>query len=149
MHPRSLLFVAVLLWVCACTPPAPTHPEEAELRPFIEKYFSTWSTQDMQAYEGCFHPSAKVTYVAKTGQIQSLALSDFIHDQTMSHRFSKERSIEVPTNIRLTGDATVVQAQVKWKLTVGPKITTGMDYFTLIKTENGWRIAALVFNSDS
>jgi hypothetical protein len=55
---------------------------------------------------------------------------------------------EVPTDIKITGDARVAQAQVRWKLTKGRDVVTGTDYFTLLKTPAGWRIAALVFYND-
>ncbi len=39
-------------------------------------------------------------------------------------------------------------AQVRWKLTKGRDVITGTDYFTLLKTPDGWRIAALMFYND-
>ena len=55
---------------------------------------------------------------------------------------------EVPTAMKISGDARVAQAQVRWKLTKGRDVITGTDYFTLLKTPDGWRIAALVFYND-
>jgi hypothetical protein len=55
---------------------------------------------------------------------------------------------EVPTKMTITGDALVAQAQVRWQLTKGREVITGTDFFTLLKTPDGWRIAALVFYND-
>jgi hypothetical protein len=56
--------------------------------------------------------------------------------------------VEIPTDIKISGDSRVAQAEVRWKLTKGREIVTGTDYFTLVRSSEGWRIASLVFYND-
>lgn len=143
------IFVALLgccFLLSACKRPA--HVEEPALRTFLERYFSTWSAQDMAGYGACFHPAARISFVDESGGSAAQGLTDFLHSQKLSHAQSSFPMAEAPTHMAITGDARVAQAAVRWKLTKGAEVVTGMDYFTLVKTRDGWRILALVFYND-
>jgi hypothetical protein len=129
-----------------CTQAVP--PDHAEIESFLKRYFSTWSAKDMVGYQDCFHPTARVTFVEASGNAGSQGLTDFIHGQKVGHERSPEPMTEVPTSMKITGDKRVAQAEVRWKLTKGRETITGTDYFTLIHTPQGWKIAALVFYND-
>ena len=144
---QAALFSCVLILLVSCGPAA-HHPEEGPVKSFLDTYFSTWSAQDMEGYAACFHANARVTFVDKDGQAGSQGLTDFIHGQKLSHSQSADAMKEVPLEMKLSGDARITQAQVRWKLTKGTQIITGTDYFTLVKTPSGWRIMALVFYND-
>jgi hypothetical protein len=141
---------ALLLWLCftlvGCGQAA--HPDQAGIETFLNRYFSTWSAKDMDGYGSCFHPTARISFVEAGGQSGSQGLTDFLHGQKIGHERSPVPMTEVPTNMTITGDARVAQAQVRWKLTKGRVVITGTDFFTLLKTPDGWRIAALVFYND-
>lgn len=124
------------------------HLDQPGIESFLRQYFSTWSAKDMDGYGACFHPTARITFVDQSGQCGSQGLTDFLHGQKLGHQQSPVPMTEVPTDIKITGDARVAQAQVRWKLTKGRDVVTGTDYFTLLKTPAGWRIAALVFYND-
>jgi hypothetical protein len=141
-----VLFSALLLSQCA--PSATAHPDEPAIREFLNRYFSTWSAQDMDGYGACFGEQARITYVEKGGASRSQGLTDFLHGQKLGHAQSPVKMIEVPLDMKISGDTRVAQAAVKWQLTKGAEIVTGMDYFTLVKTPQGWKIAALVFFND-
>lgn len=134
------------LLLAACSPAA--HPDQAGVETFLNRYFSTWSAQDMTGYGGCFHPSARVTFVGPNGQCDSQGLTDFLHGQKLGHERASVPMTEVPTDMKISGDARVAQAAVRWKLTKGHQTVTGTDYFTLIKASEGWKIASLVFYND-
>ena len=102
----------------------------------------------MTGYGACFHPNARVTFVSPDGEAASQGLTDFLHSQKMSHAQAAFPMSEVPISMRITGDARVAQAAVNWRLTKGTETVTGLDYFTLLKTRDGWRIIALVFYND-
>jgi hypothetical protein len=138
--------VFTLFTVTGCTEAA--GPEDAAVRLFLNRYFSTWSAKDMDGYGSCFHPQARITYVAKGGAAQSDGLTDFLHGQKLSHAQSPVPMTEVPTDMKITADSRVAQAAVRWRLTKGNDIVTGTDYFTLIQTESGWKIMSLVFYND-
>lgn len=142
----ALLCLAIITAGCAQEKAA--HPEETAIRAFLERYFSTWSAQDMEGYGACFQEQARVIFVEKGGGSRSEGLTDFLHGQRLGHTQSPVRMIEVPLEMHITGDARVAQAAVKWKLTKGTEIITGMDYFTLAKSPQGWRIVSLVFFND-
>ncbi len=140
----------LFLWLCftlvSCEQAA--HPDQAGIERFLYRYFSTWSAKDMDDYGSCFHPTARISFVEKGGQCGSQGLTDFLHGQKIGHERSPEPMTEVPTKMTIAGDALVAQAQVRWKLTKGREVITGTDFFTLLKTPDGWRIAALVFYND-
>lgn len=140
----SALWLSLLLM--ACSPAAPA--DQSEIESFLQRYFSTWSAKDMTGYQACFHPTARISFVGARGQTDSQGLTDFIHGQKLGHERSPEPMTEVPTEMKISGDTRVAQAAVRWKLTKGRETVTGTDYFTLVKTPEGWKIASLVFYND-
>ena len=146
MRTLQAVLLCCSLWLAACKPNA--HVEEASLKPFLENYFATWSAQDMDGYGACFHPNARITFVDQGGQVMAQGLTDFLHGQKLSHSQAAERMQEIPTGMKLAGDGRIAQAQVTWKLTKGAETVTGTDFFTLVKTPDGWRILALAFYND-
>lgn len=145
---RTAFFGCFLILLASCKG-AEKHVAEAEVKALLDKYFTTWSAQDMAGYGACFHPNARVTFLdGKTGESMTQGLTDFVHSQKMAHAQFDGKMYEVPTSIELIGDAAVTQAHVRWKLTRGATIVTGADYFTLIKAPEGWRIMSLVFYND-
>lgn len=143
---RYLTTALFCLLLASCSPAA--HSDQPSIESFLHRYFSTWSGQDMAGYGSCFHPTARITFVGEGGQSSSQGLTDFIHGQTLGHQRSPVPMSEVPTEMKITGDNRVAQAAVRWKLTKGKETVTGTDYFTLVKTSEGWKIASLVFYND-
>jgi ketosteroid isomerase-like protein len=144
MRLRSALLRGFFL--CACSQAGPT--DKAAINSFLQRYFSTWSEKDMTGYAACFHNTARISFVQEGGQMSSQGLTDFIHGQKLGHERSPVPMTEVPTDIKITGDDRVSQAEVRWKLTKGRETVTGTDYFTLVQTRDGWKIANLVFYND-
>jgi hypothetical protein len=142
--PRCLFLLTFFVFSCTQA----ESPDQAEIQRFLNHYFTTWSSQDMQSYEDCFATTARITFVEATGQSTSQGLTDFIHGQKISHERSPEPMTEVPTRMKIQGDGRVAQAEVRWKLLKGRETITGTDFFTLIRTPQGWKIASLVFYND-
>lgn len=140
--------LAALLLVAASCRQQNAHPGEAAVREFLEHYFATWTAKDMDAYGACFHPSARITFVGPKGSVQSDGLTDFLHGQRLSHAQAATPMTEVPTEMKIISAERVTQAWVRWKLTKGGETVTGVDCFTLIKTDSGWKIVSLVFYND-
>jgi len=141
-----LLLVTVMSLLLPCC--SGKAGDDKEVRTFLERYFATWSAQDMDGYGGCFHEQARITFVGKTGQSESMGLTDFLHSQRMAHETSPVKMNEVPLEMKITQGNLITQASVTWKLSKGTETNTGTDYFTLVKTSNGWRIMALAFDQD-
>ena len=51
--------------------PAADDPQTAEVRQFIQKYFRSWSNQEMNAYAEGFMPSATIKYIDGRGNVDS------------------------------------------------------------------------------
>lgn len=141
---RLLALMAMLLLSC-CTGKA---GDDKEVRGFLERYFSTWSAQDMDGYASCFNDQARITFVSKGGRSESMGLTDFLHSQRMAHQTSPLKMNEVPLEMKITTGKSITQAAVTWKLTKGTDVETGTDYFTLIRDAAGWHIIALAFDQD-
>ena len=86
-----------------------------------------------------------MVYAEADGKLFAQGLTDFLHGQKMSHETSTVPMKEVPDSMEISGDNRIAQAGVKWTLTKGPEVHTGLDYFTLRKGPDGWKIVSLVF----
>ncbi len=142
---RCCLMLALLLAVPACTSSPSTHPEDASIRTFLNRYFSTWSAKDMDGYASCFDAQARILYLGESGQVVSQGLTDFLHSQRLAHETASVPMVEKPLEMTIQGDARAVQAQVTWVLTKGSKEERGTDFFTLKRSGSDWKIVTLVF----
>ena len=135
-----------LVLVASCSPSS-SHPEEPAVRAHVEHYFATWSAQDMDGYGSCFQPQARITFVTPQESI-SQGLTDFLHGQRLTHETAATPMSEVPLEIKISVGNRIATAVVKWELRKQGGNKTGMDFFTLAKTPEGWRIVALVWEQD-
>lgn len=151
---KRTLFLLLLCTLTAaglssCDKSGASHPEEPEVRAFLERYFSTWSAQDMDGYAACFHDAARVTYVAdRSGSQRTETLSDFLHGQRMGHKTAAEPMTEIADSMDIQMDDRAALARVRWTLLKGADRSTGIDHFSLIKTTAGWKIIHLLFYAD-
>jgi len=146
----ALLLGSLLLslFFLSCGPPPEAHPEEPAVRAFLTRYFSTWSSQDMEGYGDCFHESARITYLPDTGPPRTDTLTDFLYGQRMGHKTSPDPMSEVADTMHIQMDGRAAIARVSWTLTKAQQKTTGIDHFSLIKTPAGWKIIHLLFYAD-
>ena len=72
---RRLLAHAVVSSVLAASTGAaePKDPREAEVRRLIERYFLSWSNQDLERYGQCFLPHAAVQLLDANGAAHDAA----------------------------------------------------------------------------
>jgi hypothetical protein len=119
--------------------------QREEVRQLIDRYFRTWSNQDMERYGQCFVPQAAVQLIDDNGQLTTMPLTPFLKGQQEAHRRSANRMVEAPESVEIRFDAKLAHALVYWKLVDGPRIEYGYDHFTLMRSEGKWRIANLVF----
>lgn len=141
-----ILGMWALLSATACGPGNST-TEEGAVRAHLERYFATWSAQDMDGYGACFHPQARVSFVQ--GQNTSVqGLTDFLHGQRLTHQTAATPMKEVPLDMVIQMGKGIATAAVRWELRKEDGNKTGMDFFTLVRTPEGWRIIALVWEQD-
>ena len=141
-----LLLLAGLFLISACAPKS--HPEEPNVKAFLNRYFETWSNQDMENYGNCFHSQARVFFITESGGVISQGLTDFLHGQRMSHQQATEPMKEVPLEMRIQMDDKAAQAHVTWSLMKGKTEERGTDLFTLKRDGQGWKIVNLTFYED-
>jgi hypothetical protein len=131
-----------------CKKDVATNADRSVLEKDIQRYFSSWSQADMQAYRQCFHPSAHIVFVDENKMTTPFLLDEFIASQTLAHQTIQESMKEEPVRIHLYVDRNVAYAVVRWRLFKGEQSSTGTDYFTFLKTSDGWKIIGLLFEND-
>lgn len=139
--------ICLLLCNGASCSPAPPSPDEQAVRAHVERYFTTWSAQDMEGYGGCFQSQARITLVTPQG-LSTQGLTDFLHGQRLTHQTAPSPMTEVPLEMNISLGKGIASAVVKWELRKEGGAKTGTDIFTLAKTPEGWRIVALVWEQD-
>lgn len=133
---------------CSCT--ARLSEEQKLIQTFLERYFATWSAQDMTGYADCFDPGASIHMLDPHDSLIVQGVPEFLRGQKEGHLRSKDKMVEVPTAFRiiLSQDGRVAKAEVNWKLTRGTAVETGVDHFTLKREGQGWKIVDLTFYED-
>jgi pyroglutamyl-peptidase len=120
-------------------------PQEKAIRDLIDRYFSTWSAQDIDRYGQCFMPQAAIQLVNKEGGLVTMPLRQFLMTQRKAHEENTEPMKETPESVEVRFEANLARVIVFWKLTVGEREETGYDHFTFMQSGGQWRIANLIF----
>lgn len=141
----SIFGALLCLFFSACSPKQ--HADEPAVRAHLERYFTTWSAQDMDGYSATFHPQARITFL-KGQQPSTQGLTDFLHEQRMMHQIAAAPMKEFPLQMDISIAKNVATAVVKWELHRKEGNITGTDFFTLARTAEGWRIVTLVWEQD-
>ena len=141
----AVIRICLLAILVGCAAKPAPHPDEANIRAFLTRYFSTWSAKDMEGYAACFHPQARILFLDRSGEVVSEGVSDFLHGQRMAHESASAPMTEEPVEMVIQGDAKAAQAQVTWVLRKGGTEERGTDLFTLKREGGGWKIVSLVF----
>jgi pyroglutamyl-peptidase len=149
---RLALLVLCLL-AGACGPsraqqPSPAAPADdaartAEVKKFVEHYFSTWSNVEMDAYADLFLNEAVIQFIDERGQLHSQAKRPFILEQRRVQ--ARNPGKETPESIEIRFEPNLARAVVHWKLVMGNRVEYGYDHFTLARQEGKWKIVNLVF----
>jgi pyroglutamyl-peptidase len=121
-------------------------PRYPEVKEMIERYFRTWSEQDIKGYNDCFLPEACIQQLElPAGRVATFSRPVFIASQRHYHQTSPQRTVEVPETMDIRFEESLARVVVYWKLTAGPRTERGYDHFTLMKQDGSWRIINLVF----
>jgi pyroglutamyl-peptidase len=120
-------------------------PQEKAVRALIDRYFVTWSAQDIDRYGQCFMPQAAIQLVNSEGGLITMSLRQFLMTQRKAHEENTEPMKETPESVEVRFEANLARVIVFWKLTVGEREETGYDHFTLMQSGGQWRIANLIF----
>lgn len=124
---------------------AAVDPREKEVRELIDRYFKSWSNQDLVRYGQCFMPQAAIQLIDPDRGLITMPLAPFLQSQQQAHQASPNKMTETPESIKIRFDAELAHALVYWKLVDGQRLEFGYDHFTLMKSDGKWRIANIVF----
>jgi pyroglutamyl-peptidase len=124
---------------------AAADPREKEVRELIDRYFKSWSNQDLVRYGQCFMPQAAIQLIDPHRGLITMPLAPFLQSQQQAHQASPNQMTETPETIQIRFDAELAHALVYWKLVDGERLEYGYDHFTLMKSDGKWRIANIVF----
>ncbi len=144
----TILSVGLLVVLATISPAADPAPKDAgkdEVQQLIDRYFRSWSNQDLQRYGECFMPQAAIQLIAENGQLTTVPLAPFLKSQQEAHRNAANRMTETPESVEIRFDANLAHALVHWKLVDGQRTEYGYDHFTLMRADGKWRIANLIF----
>ena len=120
-----------------------------DLKPFLESYFATWSSGDMEGYKSHFHESATVTLIEKGKVLLSMPRDKFVQFQAEMVSPTDTTKVERMTSFTAEEDGNAATVTARWLLEIGGKKITGVDRFTLIRaSDGGWKIISLLFYSE-
>jgi hypothetical protein len=123
-------------------------PREAEVRRMIDRYFLTWSNQDLDRYGQCFLPQAAIQLLEPSGTVVTMRLEPFLRSQRDAHRQAVNRLTETAETVEIRFEGRIARVVVYWKLVGGEQPEYGYDHFTLVNADGRWRIANLLFYAD-
>jgi pyroglutamyl-peptidase len=124
---------------------AAADPREKEVRELIDRYFKSWSNQDLVRYGQCFMPQAAIQLIDPHRGLITMPLTPFLQSQQQAHQASPNKMTETPESIKIRFDADLAHVLVYWKLVDGERLEYGYDHFTLMKSDGKWRIANIIF----
>ena len=116
---------------------------DAEARVPLEAYILGHRTGDASHMDRAFHPSARMTYMADTGMV-TVPITDYIGG--MRSRGPRAQPDTFPRRIAVldvAGTAAVARIEMTF-----PKVTF-VDYMTLLKFSDGWRIVNKTFHREA
>ena len=121
----------------------------AGLERFLEGYFASWSSGDMQAYKAHFDEHSRILLV-ENGRIRfAFPRDSFVELQAKLIADAKAPMVERMTSYTADADETAATVAARWLLERSNEKQTGMDRFTLIRDSRGnWKIVSLLFYID-
>ncbi|WP_372366563.1 nuclear transport factor 2 family protein [Candidatus Uabimicrobium sp. HlEnr_7] len=141
-----ILVMCLLLCACSVKKENVSH----DIEPFLNKYFTSWSNNNMQVYSSLFHEKAVIIYI-KNGTINKKQnLNTFVKGQSTYLAKEVGNVRETMTSFTAKEDKKSASVVVKWLFEEkGHPPETGIDHFLLIRNkEKQWKIASLVWYKD-
>ena len=122
----------------------------SDIKPFLQKYFNSWSKNDMKSYRSCFHKDAVIVYIKNGTVANKQNLRSFIKGQSSYLATAAGKVRESMTSFSATEDDKSAAVIVKWLFEEkGKPSGTGIDHFLLIRDKDKkWKIVSLVWYKD-
>ena len=116
------------------------HPEEAAVRVPLQHYIQGHATDNAEHMRQAFMPSAHIESV-RGGPLTSWTLD------TYCQRFKGTPAVDEASRRRRIDAIDVAGTAASAKITLMHGNITFIDYFVLLKTEQGWKIANKAFHA--
>ncbi len=137
MTKNLLLSIFSILFLASCFQ-TPVKPEnlDHEIMKTIQNYFDGRRNADIDLLKTSFIPNANLETLTTDGEVQKISFESYLDV------VSKKGKVEVKTQVMyLSISNTIAIAQTRFDY--GDKIY--LDYLTLLKTNQGWRISNKAF----
>lgn len=118
------------------------HPEEAAVRVPLDHYMLGHATDDAAHMREAFMPSAHIESV-REGPLTSWTMEAYCA------RFKGTPAADEATRRRTIDAIDIAGTAASAKITLVHGAVTFIDYFLLLKTEQGWRIANKAFHAQT
>lgn len=122
--------------------PLTDHPEEAAVRVPLERYMQGHATDDAAHMREAFMPSAHIESV-REGPLTSWTMEAYCA------RFKGMPAADEATRRRTIDAIDIAGTAASAKITLVHGAVTFIDYFLLLKTEQGWKIANKAFHAQT
>lgn len=116
------------------------HPEEAAVRVPLELYMRGHAEDKAEHMRAAFMPTARLESV-REGPLTSWDLDFYCQ------RFKNTPAADETTRRRVIDSLDIVGTAAMAKVTLYHGAVTFTDYFVLLKTEQGWKIANKAFHA--
>lgn len=109
----------------------------------LEAYILGHRTGDASHMDRAFHPTARMTYMADTGMV-TVPITDYIGGmRSRGPRAQPDTFPRTITSLDVAGTAAVARIEMTF-----PNVVF-VDYMTLLKFEDGWRIVNKTFHREA
>ena len=120
--------------------PLTNHPEEAAVRVPLELYMRGHAEDNADHMRAAFMPTARLESV-REGPLTSWDVDFYCQ------RFKNTPAADEATRRRVIDSLDIVGTAAMAKVTLVHGAVTFTDYFVLIKTDAGWKIASKTFHA--
>ncbi|MBV2163300.1 MAG: nuclear transport factor 2 family protein [Comamonas sp.] len=120
--------------------PLTNHPEEAAVRESLELYLRGHAEDDAAHMRAAFLPGARLESM-RDGVLTSWELDFYCQ------RFKNQPAADEAQRRRRIDSLDIVGTAAMAKITLEHGFATFTDYFVLLKTEQGWKIANKTFHA--
>lgn len=120
--------------------PLTNHPEEAAVREPLELYLRGHAEDDAAHMRAAFLPTARLESM-RDGVLTSWELDFYCQ------RFKNQPAADEARRRRRIDSLDIVGTAAMAKVTLEHGFATFTDYFVLLKTEQGWKIANKAFHA--
>lgn len=141
MKPNRALSV-LLLTLVGCTTTAGRSTDEQAVLDVVQTFFDAMETRDVSAAEGVVFPEGVFISVRPEdgdGNYRNFTNAQFLEGLAARESEVREFLTGIPT-VLVDGDVAIVWADYTFEVD-GELSHTGVDAFTLLRTEEGWKLA--------